>query len=280
MSSTSGGRLEATKPTIDPRINARRIEVLRSQGRRRLRVLGALGSLTALVLAAWGLVRSPVLDLDHVRIQPLGGSTPNVHVSPQIIEKASGLRRGDPLFNRDLSAVRERVLEIPWVSEAEVTRQWPGSIVIAVGERVPISVISVADGRWMLVDREGRALEVVSDLPAGIVALEGVKAVDVPGRTLGRDAHGPLQLVDAVPDSIRMQMSRVVLAGDGSLVAHLRSANAEQEPEQEIEVRFGLPVDLNVKVLDLTTLLAGIDITRVEVLDVRVPGTPAVLRRG
>lgn len=276
MSSISGGRLETKAPTIDPRINARRIEVLRSQGRRRLRVVGALGSLATLAVAAWGLVNSPVLDLDHVRVRPLVGSTPNVHVSVHAIEKASGLRRGDPLFNRDLSLVRARVLDVPWVAEAVVTREWPGSIVIAIAERVPTAAIAVAGRGWMLVDREGSALEVVPDVPAGIVVIEGVKVVNVPGGTLGSDAQGALTLVDAVPAVLRPRMARVVIAADGSIVAHLLHASIEQE----IEVRFGLPVDLKAKVLDLTALLEGIDLTGVEALDVRVPGTPAVMRRG
>ncbi len=275
MSSTSGRPLGMAKPAIDPRLNARRIEVLRSRGRRRLQVMGSLGGVGALSVAAWGLVQSPLLDLDHVRVQPLVEVTPNLHVDARTIEQASGLHRGDPLFNRDLAAVRRRVLDVPWVAEVEVTREWPGTVAIRVGERVPLVVVPRTGRGWMLVDREGRALDAVPDVPAGIVPVEGVKPVEAPGRMLGPDGRGALALVGAIPATLRPQVTRIVLAADGSLVAFLRLVDGEDE----VEVRFGPPVDLKVKALDLATLLAGVETRGVAVLDVRVPGTPVVIRR-
>lgn len=275
MSSTSSRPLGVAKPAIDPRLNARRVEVLRSQGRRRLRVMGSLGGVATLAVAAWGLVQSPLLDIDHVRVQPLVEASPNLHVEARTIEQASGLRRGDPLFNRDLSAVRRRVLDVPWVADVEVTREWPGTVVISVGERVPMVVVPKTGQGWMLVDREGRALEAVRDVPAGIVPVGGVKPVDEPGRVLGSDGRGALALVGAIPVGLRPQVIRIDVAADGSLAAFLRLVDGEDE----VEVRFGPPVDLEVKALDLATLLADVEIRGVAVVDVRVPGTPVVVRR-
>ncbi|MGC1512452.1 MAG: hypothetical protein WA797_06005, partial [Acidimicrobiales bacterium] len=73
----------------------------------------------------------------------------------------------------------------------------------------------------------------------------------------------------------RPQVIRIDVAADGSLAAFLRLVDGEDE----VEVRFGPPVDLEVKALDLATLLADVEIRGVAVVDVRVPGTPVVVRR-
>ena len=53
---------------IDPRFRRRRIEVRRRAGRRRLRLLAGASASVALIGAVWGASRSPLLDVDHVRL--------------------------------------------------------------------------------------------------------------------------------------------------------------------------------------------------------------------
>lgn len=57
----------------------------------------------------------------------------------------------------DVTAIRARILRLPWVAEATISRRYPGALDIVIRERVPVAVMS-RDGRDVLIDREGRLL--------------------------------------------------------------------------------------------------------------------------
>nr|NIR41854.1 FtsQ-type POTRA domain-containing protein [Actinomycetota bacterium]NIS36949.1 FtsQ-type POTRA domain-containing protein [Actinomycetota bacterium]NIT98463.1 FtsQ-type POTRA domain-containing protein [Actinomycetota bacterium]NIU22072.1 FtsQ-type POTRA domain-containing protein [Actinomycetota bacterium]NIU70566.1 FtsQ-type POTRA domain-containing protein [Actinomycetota bacterium] len=118
---------------IDPRIRARRIAVRRAEGRRRLRFLLAALAVVGIAVGAWALSRSPLLDLDHVRIEGVGAGR------VAAVDAAAGLGRGTPLVDVDLGAVETAVEALPWVRVAEASRDWPGTVRIDVGERVPVA---------------------------------------------------------------------------------------------------------------------------------------------
>ena len=73
-------------------------------------------------------------------------------------------------FRVDLPLVRRRLMEVPWVREAQVRRVWPDRLHVTVTERVPAA-------RWVgggLVDSEGTLFRPAeSEYPAGLVELEG-----------------------------------------------------------------------------------------------------------
>ena len=88
---TAPPRPPGTKPrVIDARFRQRLIEVRRLEGRRRLRVLIILGVFVGAALLAWGVTRSPFLDVDHVEVSGTVHTTPadmspavaGVHASP------------------------------------------------------------------------------------------------------------------------------------------------------------------------------------------------------
>lgn len=265
---------DPNKLKIDPRINARRIEVLRSRGRRRLYVVTTLGILVALGMGLWGALQSPLLDLDHIRTEPINKSLPFAHLSPLDIEKASQLRKGDPLFSRDLKEVRTRVLAIPWVKDVEVSKEWPGTVRLKVSERSPIAAVRVRGGGWVLVDKQARLLQAIPDV-VGVIPIEGFETTRKPGEVIDSKAKTSVGLVATFPETLLSQISRVVHQEDGSLLAFIGNA----EGKEEVEVRFGNPADLSAKILDLTALLSNVGTENVAVFDVRVPGVPSVIRR-
>ena len=73
-------------------------------------------------------------------------------------------------FRVDLPLVRRRLMEVPWVRDAQVRRVWPDRLRVTVTERVPAA-------RWVgggLVDSEGTLFRPAeSEYPAGLVELEG-----------------------------------------------------------------------------------------------------------
>ncbi|TMM48809.1 cell division protein FtsQ/DivIB [Qipengyuania marisflavi] len=91
----------------------------------------------------------------------------------------------------DLKYVRERLLELPWVADARVSRQLPDTLKIDIVERVPHAVLR-KPGRLMLVDRQGNELE-----PISAKAAKGKLLIEGPGAQKQVDELG--KLLDAAP---------------------------------------------------------------------------------
>lgn len=236
MTRAPGGVRERPSPAgpaapPHPRIRARRAEVARSAGLRRLRRLNVL--LAVVCAAVWvGVVlRSPLLDVD--RVQVVGAA----RTAAADVRAASGVDPGEEMVAVDLGAAAEGVRALPWVDEARVQRTWPGTVRITVTERTAVAA-APGPGGWTLLDADGRALEVVPSA-AGLPRVD-VGAPPAPGERVGeggRELLGalaglPPALADLVgeagegPDGIELALAdgfRVVL-GDASELGDKASA--------------------------------------------------------
>ena len=56
--------------------------------------------------------------------------------------RTAGLREGENIFQADLSAAAERLLALPQIEEAKVTRRLPDTLVIEVRERRPVAWVA------------------------------------------------------------------------------------------------------------------------------------------
>ena len=91
----------------------------------------------------------------------------------------------------DLDEVRQRLLDLPWVSDARVSRQLPDTLKVDIVERTPHAVLRKPD-RLMLVDEQGHELE-----PISAKAAQGKLLVEGPG---AQKQIGDLdRLLDAAP---------------------------------------------------------------------------------
>jgi len=75
-------------------------------------------------------------------------------------------QRNEPMPDVDVIAIREELLELPWVKDARVSRQLPGTLAIDIVERVPHAVLQRPD-RLVLVDVEGNELEPINRTDIG-----------------------------------------------------------------------------------------------------------------
>lgn len=248
----------------DPRFRRRWIEVRRRQGRRRLYVLGGLIAVTGTAATGWAALHSPVLDVDVVRVTG-AGRTPAAEVVA-----VSGVPRGHALIDVDPEAVRAAVGRLPWVLRAKVTRQWPGSVSIAVTERVPVAAARAGEQSWALVDAEGRVLATVAEPPPGLPPVSGTAPVGVPGTRLGSGWEAVLRVAAATPPPLLDRVSAIAEADNGGVELTLAPGAV---------VRFGLPEQVDEKFTAISTVLARVDTKDLAVLDVRIPRTPALTRR-
>ncbi|HSP04106.1 MAG TPA: FtsQ-type POTRA domain-containing protein [Acidimicrobiales bacterium] len=245
---------------VDPRFRARRIAVRKDAGRKRLKRLLLLVGVAVLALAAVVVLRSPVLDVDEVVV--VGTS----RLDPATVRSEAGIGQGSPLLLADLGAAADRIESMPWVAEAEVTRDLPGRVDIAIREREPVAVVSGA-GTAVLVDVDGRVLEVAPPVAGAFVQVVAAEAPPEPG-----DVVDP-ELLTAVGLAGRL---RVNPAGAVAAV-HL-------EPSLQLHLAEGGVVDLgdtsaiDAKVEAFRTVHARVDRSCLATIDLTVPTHPVLTR--
>lgn len=86
------------------------------------------------------------------------------------IVAALGLRQGDPILGFDPDEARAKLLALPWVKAAKVTRLLPATVEVEIVERDPLALWRTAKGRT-LIDRDG--------VPIAITDLEPWKHLPV-----------------------------------------------------------------------------------------------------
>lgn len=245
---------------VDPRFRARRIAVRKDAGRKRLKRLLLLVGVAAVALAAVVVLRSPVLDVDEVAV------TGTSRLDPATVRSQAGIDRGAPLLLTDLGAAAERIESMPWVAEAEVTRDLPGRVDIAVREREPVAVVSGA-GAAVLVDVDGRVLDQVPAPPGGFVQVVVAGAPPQPGDVVEADVLAAVGLAGRL---------RVNPAGAVAAV-HL-------EPGLRLELAEGGEVDLgdasglDAKIEAFRTVHARVDRSCLAGIDLTVPTHPVLTR--
>jgi cell division septal protein FtsQ len=249
---------------IDPRIRARRIEVQRGMGRRRLQRLVDLGLLLAVAAGFAGALRSPLLDVDRVVIAG------NEHTPADLVVEQAGISEGEQLMDLDLAAAGARVAALPWIDEVDLHRGLDGRVDLRVTERTPVAVLGEGP-EAVLVDAEGRALALSAAEPAlsaSLVQLAGLSAhPPQPGEFLSSSARQALdlarRLVEVTPGVV------LEVDANGSIVG---------TPPEGPQLRFGPPTQLDAKVRDLRAVLDQVDLTCAAVIDVRAPGSPVLTR--
>lgn len=252
---------------MDPRFRERRVEVIRQEGRRRLKVLVAVSAVASLSAAgAWVVTDSPFLDLDRVVVDGA------VNTSPTEVRFASGLRRGQALLDVDEGAATRGVETLPWVRFAVVDRRWPAEVRIRLVEREAVAVTPAEAGAMALIDGEGRVLEWVATAPPGLPVLAGLPPAGAAGTSIGAAGVATLAVAVAMPPELRARTLGVApAAGDRGEV--------EMSLSPEGMVRLGPPEDLDRKFTAIRAVLAQVDLQNLAVLDVRRPDSPVLTRR-
>ena len=254
--------------TAHPRIRARRIEVQRDEGRRRLRRLAVAGSVVAALGGLWGLALTPLLDVDHIRVSGAAST------GADAVADASGIERGDALATARLGAAADRVARLPWVETVDVSRRWPGTIVIRVAERTPVAAVPAKAGGWVLLDAAGRQLAVRPEPPAELLRVELPPIDAAPGEVLGDQATPVLELAVSRPAALEGRLLALRPASGGTVEGVITVAEG-----REATVVFGAPTQATAKWLALLSILDGTETDDLATIDVRVPSTPALTRR-
>lgn len=162
-------------PVVDPRFHARRVEVARELGQRRLRVVLVVLSLLIVAGTAVLVVRSPFLDVDHIVVTGI----PQDRI-PAVIA-ASGVHRRDPMMLVSTSKIAHRVDQVAGIGSVHVTRDYPGTVRITAQEQGVAAWARAPRNQAALIGYDGRVQRLVGVAPLAIVELRGLAHLPAPG---------------------------------------------------------------------------------------------------
>lgn len=256
--------------SMDPRVRARRIAVKRAQGRRRLIwVALAVGVLLVLV-ATLAVFASSWFAVDRIEVQGA------VYTDPVQLEAVIDTIRGEPVLLVDTAAAERELEAIAWVEVAVVRRRFPDTVLIDIRERQPLATFQGSDGQYRVIDRDGRALDVLVGQPIDYLLLTGPAPDTEVGGLAGPPFAAAAQMVSALPAEIRaitLTASVDATTGDLGLVLVVDNpgdnpdATPGATPNDTIEVRLGGYDQLDNKLARLLKLVRdGLDgIVRIDV---------------
>lgn len=229
--------------SMDPRVRARRIAVRRAKGRKRL-VWVAIGAAILLVLV--GIVAVLASSLFDVRTIDIQGV---VYTNPDQLSAVVDDLHGDAILLVDTREVEHELEKIAWVESARVTTHFPHQVLIDIRERTPIATFAGSDGKFRVIDRDGRVLDVLDGLPVDYMLVTGANPDAEQGQFAGRPLASAAQLTIALPAEIRSLTESIgvdATAGNLTITFH-----------DGLEVKLGPATDLSAKLVRLLSEVRG-----------------------
>jgi cell division protein FtsQ len=170
----------------------------------------AVGATVAVLALVAAVLWTPLLGVRSVTVQ---GASPTL-TSAQI-ESAARVPTGTPMVQLDTGAVATRVHQLPRVGTVRVSREWPGTIRIAVTERDPVGFVVEHDGVH-LVDRTGLDYATIEKAPAGLprITLSTIAPTDQRTRAV-------VGVLRALPPQLRAIVLTVTAKTPGSVMLGL-----------------------------------------------------------
>jgi cell division protein FtsQ len=246
-------RLVRARPDAVP-TSARRF--MRRARRRRLRAAlpWAMGAALLGVggLLGWLVYNTAAFGVDEVRV----AGTDLLSVDQ--VRAAASVAPDTPLARVDLDLVGDRVAELAPVDRVTVTRDWPGTLLVEVQERIAVAAVP-HDGRVLLVDAAGVAYHSMPARPAHLPLVR--LATPGPDDPATRSA---LQVLTALTDELDEQLSELVVEAPARIRLKLRKGR---------EVIWGDATESDTKAKVATVLLARagrtIDVSAPDVVTIR-----------
>jgi cell division protein FtsQ len=201
--------VRASREAVPPSVR----RFMRRARQRRLRSAmpwAVAGGLVALVALGWWVVAATSLfGVDQVRV------TGTAVVTEEEVRAAADVAVGTPLARVDLDEVADRVVELAAVERAVASRDWPGTLVITVVERVPVAVVPRGD-EFVVVDVAGVGFQTVAAAPDGLAVIR--IATSELDQSLVRDA---VSVLAALTAQLREALVEVAVSGPAGIELRL-----------------------------------------------------------
>ncbi|MCB0967760.1 MAG: FtsQ-type POTRA domain-containing protein [Ilumatobacter sp.] len=232
---------------IEPRMRERRVAVKRAQGRRRLKRVLLIVGVVVVIVGGLAVLGSPLFAVRESDVEVYGAVYSQGDEFDAVIDDAVGT----PVLRVDTNRLEDDLEAIPWIEQAQVTTDFPHGLVIDVRERAAVSTYQGPDGRFRVLDREGRVLDVIDDgYPYAYVLIGGPDAVDLePGDFAPQGYAAASELAKNLTSSVRGHVVRIEVLADGSRLA--------LELDDGSTVFFGEARDILAKLVRLEAVFAN-----------------------
>jgi cell division protein FtsQ len=194
-------------------------------------LFAAVGA-TIVAAMAWALLGSRLLVVRSVQVVGGGRAVPVAQVLA-----AAHVRHGMPLIRVNTGAIARQVEQLRQVQFAQVSKDWPSTVMITVTPRTAVFAVRVAGG-YALVDRFGVSIRDVASQPAGLPLLSVSAGAMLRGNPTVRAAAVVLtELPPRIAGKVRgvsaPSSSAVSLTlANGSVVVWGNTAQAKQKAEE------------------------------------------------
>ena len=226
--------------------------------RKQLLVVG--GSLIAGVVLVLIVLASPLVAVRNIDIE--GAKYANA----TLIETVSKSLRGKSVLTVDTNAAQKLLETDPWIESVRIKTYLPGRAVIEINERVPVAWFLGVDNQGRVIDQDGRVLAVVNGRPTEYMLIDGIGPNLIAGAMASESYKAAAQLAMSLPDEIRPVVKNMGVNGPNQVTMTLLTGAV---------VKFGEPVDLRNKLVNVVVILRRQDINQIAGIDVS-SGTPVV----
>lgn len=229
---------------IEPRLRDRRNAVRRAAGRKRLRWVVVVAAVVVVVVAVLAVLGSPLFSIDADELTVTGA----VYTDPERLDAVIDDLVGTPVLVADTRAAEAELESIAWVESARVRTHFPRGASIEIRERRPLATYQGPDGRFRVIDRAGRVLDVLDGQPIAYMLITGPDPIDLEAGAFAPPGYAAAaELVQALTATVRGQVTSIDVTADGSQLGVFLADG--------LEVRFGAANDLLVKLVRLENVL-------------------------
>jgi cell division protein FtsQ len=228
------GVKDATTPGIEPRLRERRIGVNRAANRKRIKWVGLIAIGAFILLGVLTVLGSSWFAINDVDV------TGAVYTDENRLELVVDELLGTAALLADTKQAEEELESIPWVQNARVRVDFPNAAMIEIRERTPVATMAGIDGRFRVLDNEGRVLDVIEGQPVAFVLIGGPSTLDLAaGEFAPVGQASAASLVTKLTPSLRPHVLSIDVTDDGSDLVLYLEPNGWSEQTSPIRVRFG-----------------------------------------
>jgi cell division protein FtsQ len=212
--------VDIARPEVEPRMRARRIQVRRDAGRKRLHWVIAGGVVLALLIGAGIVLDSPIFAVNDVEVT--GATYTNRARLQSVVDDLDGAT----LLGAKLGRAEQTLAADPWVKRVRIERRPLRGIRIEIVERTPSVTYAGADQHWRVLDPTGKVLAVLD--PAGAKPVDPLTLLTAPaapnlraGATAPAAYTAAADLVPRLPPALRTLTCSMAVGTDGKLSLNL-----------------------------------------------------------
>lgn len=227
---------------------------------RRKQILVVGGSLIAGVVVVLIVLASPIVAVRNIDIE---GAK---YANSTLIETVSKSLRGKSVLTVDTNSAQKLLETDPWIESVRIKTYLPGRAVIEINERVPVAWFLGVDNQGRVIDQDGRVLAVVNGRPTEYMLIDGTGPNLIAGAMASDSYAAAAQLAMSLPDEIRPVIKNMGVDGPNQVTMTLLTGAV---------VKFGEPIDLRNKLVNVVVILRRQDINQIAGIDVS-SGTPVV----